>query len=70
VHEVALVELQVNVEAPPAATVVGLAVKAAVGPGLIVTGVTVTVALAAVLAPPAPAQVSEKEESTVRGPVL
>ncbi len=33
VHEVALVELKVSVEAPPDATVVGLAVSVAVGGG-------------------------------------
>jgi hypothetical protein len=52
VHEVALVELQVSVEALPAATAVGFAVK-------VVVGVMLTVAVAAVLVPPAPVQVSE-----------
>jgi hypothetical protein len=56
VHEVALVEPQVSVAAPPLATVVGLAVSVAVGTGL---AVTVTVAAAAVLVPPGPVQVSE-----------
>jgi hypothetical protein len=54
VHEVALVELQVKVEVPPLATVVGFAVNVAVG-----TGAMVTVADAAVLVPPVPVQVSE-----------
>ena len=52
VQEVALVELQVSVEVPPLAIVVGLAVSVAVG-----LGATVTVAVAAVLVPPAPVQV-------------
>jgi hypothetical protein len=56
VQDVALVELQVNVEVPPLAIVVGFAVNAAVGTGL---AVTVTVAVAAVLVPPAPVQVNE-----------
>ena len=54
VHEVALVELQLRVELPPNATVVGLALKLAVGAGV----VTVTVAVWGVLLPPAPVQVS------------
>ena len=54
VHEVALVELQLRVELPPNATVVGLALKLAVGAGV----VTVTVADCGVLVPPAPVQVS------------
>ena len=52
VHEVALVELQVRVDAPPLAIVVGLAVSEAVG-----LGAMVTVAVAAVLVPPVPVQV-------------
>jgi hypothetical protein len=54
VHDVALVEVQVSVEDPPLATVIGLAVSVAVGAGL-----TVTVAVAAGLVPPAPLQVRE-----------
>jgi hypothetical protein len=54
VQEVALVELQVSVDVPPLAIVVGLAVNVEVGRGAIVT-----VAVAAVLVPPAPAQVNE-----------
>jgi len=49
VQEVALVELQVNVDVPPLATVVGLVVSVAVAAGVIVT-----VAVAAVLVPPVP----------------
>jgi len=52
VQEVALVELQVNVDAPPLATDEGDAVKATVGPML-------TVTLEAMLVPPGPLQVSE-----------
>ena len=54
VHEVALVELHVNVEALPLATEVGFADSVTVG-----AGTTVTVAVAALLVPPAPLQVSE-----------
>jgi hypothetical protein len=54
VHEVALVELQVSVDAPPLAIVVGFAVSVAVG-----LGATVTVAVAAVLVPPVPVHVNE-----------
>jgi hypothetical protein len=56
VHEVALVELQVSVDVPPLAIVVGLAVSVAVGTELVVIA---TVAAEAVLVPPAPLQVSE-----------
>ena len=65
VQEVALVELQVSVEDPPLAIVVGLAVSVAVGLGAIVT-----VAVAAVLVPPAPVQVNEYVVVAVRAPVL
>jgi homoserine kinase len=54
VQEVALVELQVSVELPPLAIVVGLAVSVAVG-----LGAMATVAVAAVLVPPAPVHVNE-----------
>ena len=54
VHAVALVELQVSVEAAPPATEVGFAVNATVG-----RGPTVTVAVATLLVPPVPLQVSE-----------
>ena len=53
VHEVALVLDQVNIELAPDAIVVGLAVSVTVG-----VGATVTVALAGVLVPPTPVQVS------------
>jgi hypothetical protein len=52
VHEVALVELQVNVAALPLATDVGDAVSMTVGTIL-------TVVLEAKLGPPSPAQISE-----------
>jgi hypothetical protein len=54
VQDVALVELQVSVEAVPLATEVGFAAKEAVG-----APIMVTVAVAAVLVPPVPLQVSE-----------
>ena len=53
VQDVAFVEDQVNVEVPPLATVLGLAVRVTVGAGV----VTETVADCAAL-PPAPVQVS------------
>jgi hypothetical protein len=67
VQDVALVELQLSVEAPPVATLVGFAVNVAVGAGL---AVTVTVAALAVLVPPEPVQVSEYVVSVVKAPVL
>jgi hypothetical protein len=67
VHEVALVELQVNVDVPPLATLVGLADSAAVGRAM---AVTVTVALAGALVPPAPEQVNAYVVLAVRAPVL
>ena len=54
VQEVALVELQVSVDAAPLATEVGFAVNVTVG-----AGTTVTVAVATLLVPPVPVQVSE-----------
>jgi hypothetical protein len=57
VHDVALIELQVSVEAPPLAIRLGLAVSVALGMGL--AGVTVTVVPVAALVPPEPVQVSE-----------
>ena len=54
VHEVALVELQVNVEAVPLATEVGFAVSVTVG-----AGTTVTVAVATLLVPPVPVHINE-----------
>ena len=65
VHAVASVELQVRVEVPPADTDVGLADNAAVGAGM-----TLTVAAAASLLPPAPVQVRENVVATVIGAVL
>ncbi len=53
VHEVALVELQVSVEVPPEATLVGLAVSVTVGACVI----TVTVAECRALVPAGPVQV-------------
>jgi hypothetical protein len=67
VQDVALVELQVRVEASPFATVVGCALRVAVGSG---GAVTVTVTLAALLVPPAPVQVSEYEVLLDSAPVL
>jgi hypothetical protein len=54
VHALALVEVHVSVEALPLATDVGLAIRMTVG-----AGTTVTVALAILLAPPAPVQINE-----------
>ena len=65
VHDVALVELHVSVEVPPLAIVVGLAVNVAVG-----TGAMVTVAVLAVLVPPAPVHVNEYVVLADRFPVL
>ena len=67
VQDVALVELQVSVEDPPLATLVGLAVTMAVGTGL---AVTVMVAVASALVPPEPVQVSEYVVPVVKAPVL
>jgi hypothetical protein len=64
-HDVALVELQVSVEAAPLTTAVGFAVSVAVG-----FPVIVTVAVAAVLVPPVPVQVMVYVVLAVRGPVL
>jgi hypothetical protein len=66
-QDVALVELQVSVEAPPLGTFVGFAVNVAVGTGL---AFTVTVAETAELVPPEPAQVREYVVSVVKAPVL
>jgi hypothetical protein len=51
---VALVELHVNVETPPLGTEVGFAASVTV-----TAGTTVTLAVATLLVPPAPVQVSE-----------
>ena len=65
VHDVALVELQVSVEAAPLTTAAGFAVSVAVG-----LGTMVTVAVAVVLVPPVPVQVRVYVVLAVRGPVL
>lgn len=64
-HEVALVEPHVSVEAVPLATEVGLAVSVTVG-----RAPTVTVAMATLLVPPVPVQVSAYDVVAVRVPVL
>jgi hypothetical protein len=69
VHDVALVELQVNVEVPPLAIALLLAVSVAVGTGLAVTD-TEIVAAAAGLVPPAPVHVREYAVFAVNAPVL
>jgi hypothetical protein len=63
VQDRAFVELQVNMEVPPAATAFGLAVSVAVG-------TTLTVILAAPLVPPGPVQISEKVVLVATAPVL
>ena len=65
VHAVALVELHISVEAPPAATIAGFTVRVAVG-----AAATVTVAVTVLLVPPAPLQVSEYDVFDVMAPVL
>jgi hypothetical protein len=67
VHEVALVELHVSMEAPPTAMDIGFAVNitvAAPEPEM------VTLAVAIVLAPPAPLQTNEYDVVAVSAPVL
>jgi hypothetical protein len=65
VHEVALVELHVSVEAPPLTTEAGFAVSVAVAvPG------TVMVVVAVLLTPLEPMQVKEYTVVAVRAPVL
>jgi hypothetical protein len=54
-HDVALVELQVRVEVPPLAILVGFAVNMTVG----TLAATVTIAVVGTLMPPGPEQVSE-----------
>ena len=68
-HVVASVELHVNVDVPPASTLVGLAVSTAVGNGG-AGAVTVTVTEAAGLVPEEPVQVKENVVSLVRATVL
>jgi hypothetical protein len=65
VHELALVEIQVSVEAPPLATEVGFAVSVTVG-----ADTTATLAVATLLVPPAPMQVNEYDVAAVSDPVL
>jgi hypothetical protein len=65
VHEVALVEFHVSVEAPPLATELGFADSAAVA-----AATTATFAVATLLVPPRPLHVNEYEAAVVRGPVL
>jgi hypothetical protein len=64
-HDVALVELQVNVDVPPLAMLVGFAFNVAVGMAPIVT-----VAVAGALVPPAPVHVNEYAVLVVKAPVL
>jgi hypothetical protein len=64
---VALVELHVSIVVPPLATLVGFAVNVTVGAGG--TAVTVTVAVRAGLAPPAPVHTIVKLVSAVSAPV-
>jgi len=59
VHEAALVELQLSVEALPEATAPGEAIRLAVGTGATGTGATVTAAVTIGLVPPAPLHVKE-----------
>ena len=68
-HEVALLELQVNVDEPPGAITEGY--TESVPDGTTFTGVvTFTVTVAAELVPPGPAQVNEKVDFDVSAPVL
>lgn len=69
VQAVALLELQVSIDVPPNATLMGDAVSAATGAGG-GSELTVTVALAAALVPPGPEHVSEKVELAASAPVL
>ena len=65
VHDVALVELHVSVDAPPLTMDVGFAVSATVG-----AGTTLTVAVATLLVPPLPVQANEYAVVAMRAPVL
>jgi hypothetical protein len=65
VHDVAVVELHVSVEAVPLITEVGFAVSVTVG-----RGATATVAVAMLLVPPEPVQVNVYDVVAVRAPVL
>jgi hypothetical protein len=63
VHDVALIELHVSVEAPPATTTEGFATIVAVG-------ITLTSTVAAPLAPPVPVHVKEYVLRSASAPVL
>jgi hypothetical protein len=65
VQEVALADPQVSVEAPPPATIVGLAASVTVAAGMMAT-----VAVTALLTPPAPEQTREYVAAAVRAAVL
>jgi len=65
VQDAAFVELQVSVEEPPLATVVGFAVSVTVG-----ARTTMTVAPATLLVPPVPVQVKKYDVLAARAPVL
>ena len=60
-----MVELHVSVEVPPLVTEVGFADSMTVG-----AGATLTVAVAVLLEPPAPLQVSEYDVVAASGPLL
>ena len=64
-----MVELQVSIDVPPAATLVGEAASIATGAGG-GSELTVTVALTVALVPPGPEHVSEKVEFAASAPVL
>jgi hypothetical protein len=68
VQDVAPAELQVSIEEPPEATLVGETLRLAVG--IADKGLTVTDALATGLVPPGPEQVNAKVEFVVSAPVL
>jgi hypothetical protein len=67
VHDVAWVELHVNVELPPGAITEGRTESVAVGAGF---GVTATAAVATGLVPPGPEQVRENVALAVSAPVV
>jgi hypothetical protein len=64
-HDVALLEVHVNVALPPAATTAGAAVKVTTGMEMMVTVATIGAVL-----PPRPLQTSEYEVAAVSAPVL
>jgi hypothetical protein len=64
-HESALVDVHVKVEAPPETTAVGVAVSATIGSWFTVTGTVATARL-----PPGPVQVKEKIAFAVNAPVF